>query len=495
MAFNDFSYTPINKQIENADVTVGSSWAGAELKSVLYFLALPVVFLVLPVALGLGLSKIWIYTFASLYGVALLIKSMRNPEYLLAIFALYMPLSKMIPISILPNINGTNILLLLCFIIWAVESNKNRQPFFRSLPATGLMAAWGIITILSGVTAVVYGGISHLLKYILEFKGWIDHFVVFFIFANLIRDGKMARRMVIYLMMGTFAVFLFGIDEMLEKAGRSSIEKSRVLGPHLQPNDFGAFLAYNAGPFIGLFLMFWRNVKVWPVMPFFLLLLKLLLVTFSRGAMLGFLMGGAMAAWTRSIAYVVTAIGIVIAIVLFAPQLLPESALARFKQTQADDPGTTRKLDKSSDHRLILWGAAVEMTKESPVFGKGFKRFAEMKGQYTIQTVEESDTHNMYLYVSSQMGIPALILMLLIIFKIYWYGRTLYKYHPDSYAKAIGLGGASMAAAVAVVNIFGSRIIGINTMGYVWIYLAIMSHLLVEIQTVGFNGVTKYGTK
>ena len=91
------------------------------------------------------------------------------------------------------------------------------------------------------------------------------------------------------------------------------------------------------------------------------------------------------------------------------------------------------------------------------------------------------------------MGIPALLLMLIIIFRIYFLGRTLYRNHSDLFAKAIGIGGVSIAISLAVVNLFGSRIIGINTVGYVWIYLAVMSHIFLEIKP-SFSKEKLHGT-
>ena len=150
MKFNDFSYvnSENNKLRNNADF-LSSSWAGKKLKSVLYFLAIPVIFLLFPTVLGLGLPKILMYIFVVIYGLILAFKSFRDPEYLLAIFILYMPLSKMIPVSLLPNINGTNILLLLCFLAWAIDANQNNKPMFRAYPMTLLMSIWGGITCFS----------------------------------------------------------------------------------------------------------------------------------------------------------------------------------------------------------------------------------------------------------------------------------------------------------------------------------------------------------
>ena len=121
------------------------------------------------------------------------------------------------------------------------------------------------------------------------------------------------------------------------------------------------------------------------------------------------------------------------------------------------------------------------MTLESPIFGKGFKMFPQLKNQYTEIFVHESDNHNMYLYISSQMGIPALITFLLIFYRMYQMSKRVAKAAPDGFGQVIGLGGVSTVVSVGVVNIFGSRMVGIEVCGYVWIYLAIIIHLFHEL--------------
>ena len=132
--------------------------------------------------------------------------------------------------------------------------------------------------------------------------------------------------------------------------------------------------------------------------------------------------------------------------------------------------------------RVVLWDAAIDMTLESPVFGKGFKAFPALKDHYTAYWVKESDNHNMYLYISSQMGIPALLVFLLILYRMFRQGGSIYRSALDSFARTIGMGGATMVAGLLAVNMFGTRMSSINVNGYFWIYLAVMAHLLVEFE-------------
>ena len=67
------------------------------------------------------------------------------------------------------------------------------------------------------------------------------------------------------------------------------------------------------------------------------------------------------------------------------------------------------------------------MTKKSPILGYGFKTFPKFKGEFTETEVHESDNHNMYLYLSSQMGIPAVVLFVLILWRMGSVGIRVYR--------------------------------------------------------------------
>ena len=52
----------------------------------------------------------------------------------------------------------------------------------------------------------------------------------------------------------------------------------------------------------------------------------------------------------------------------------------------------------------------------------------------------------------------------------------------DKFARAIGIGGAAVVGGLAVINIFGTRMINIEVCGYFWIYLTVIMHLMYEYE-------------
>jgi O-antigen ligase len=473
-------------EIESAAIreSTGWHWANGSLRSTLLFLTVLVIFALIVVSQKDPLPSWVLYSFAVTVGIILFLRSLVDAEWLLALVPLYIPLSKQYVVSLAPGINGTNILLIMLVLSWFVLSQRDMQPMFKRLPKTRLVLVWAILSCFSVVTLVfTRGGLSYLLEDVLvDYKAWVDQFVLFFVFVNLIRDGAMARRVVLYMMLGALVVTVIGMQEMLGKLGLNSIEKSRLLGPQQQPNDFGAFLVYSTAPFIGLFLVSIGNWRAWVLLPYLTVVGKLLIMTFSRGAYLGLAVASTMTSYVRGKWFLILTTVLLMAALSIFPELVPESLLDRMSHTKVDNTYSGNQLDKSSQSRLVLWDAAANMSLESPLFGKGFGMFPVLKSRYTEQEVVESDTHNMYLYISSQMGIPALISFLLILYATYRAGTGVYRNAEDRFTRAIGLGGVALATGTAAINMFGSRMVNTEVSGYFWIYLAVLVHLLVEQQ-------------
>lgn len=454
----------------------------AKIRHTLGFMIWPLLLVAPPLLFGVAMPSVVLYGGAALIGLLLLKRSFESPETLLAVAIAYIPLARTFPAPILPGINGTNIILLLLIFFWFYHSRQRQQEFFRRLPGTRPMMIWAVLSSFSGITVMFYISASYLLSEVpLEYKAWIDQFFVYFAFVNLIADGRMARRIPVYMLFGSLVALGMGVQEMLEKQGLGSLEKSRVIGPQFQPNDYGAYLVYVTTIIMAFFAVKPFEIKRWALLPWLFLTAKVLLATFSRGAYLA--LGAALAAmtWFRGMRYVFLGVIFLMVTLTLFPQLVPSALRDRMAHTQVEGTNSTR-VDASSQTRLILWDAALTVTAESPLLGKGFKSFQYFKSQYTKVDVHEADTHNMYLYISSQMGVPALISFLSCLACLFGFGLALWRKAGDEFARALGLAGTGMAAAVGVVNMFGSRMVNIEVCIYVWMYLAVLGHLFAEMQ-------------
>ena len=456
----------------------GEAWT-APLRSTFAFLAAPAAVAFAVLVLGIPLSGWVLYGVAGVVGLVLLGRMFRDPEWLLAVFVLYVPVMKLFVVPVAPGVNGTNALLGLLLLAWWGPALLGTRPFFNGMTPARLVGAWCAVSLLSVLTAAFTFGPAFVLDAIDDVKRWLEGFLIFFAFLHLLRDGAMARRVVVYMMLGSLVALGLGGQEWLDKRLMDTIEKARLLGPQLQPNDFGAFLVYGAAPFLGVFLTQLPRIRAWLAVPYFLLLARILLATFSRGAFIGMAAAGVAAAWVRGRLFLVAMAILAAGLLAWMPELVPESLQARMGSTATMEGG--EELDASSQTRLVLWKAAVAMTLESPVLGKGFKAFPLLKANYTEVDVHESDNHNMFLYVASQMGIPALLVFLGLLWRTYRLGTAVHRAGGDPFRRAIGMGGAALAVGVVGVNLFGSRMTDIAVDAYFWIYLAVLAHLWREI--------------
>ncbi|MGQ7844946.1 O-antigen ligase family protein [Granulosicoccus sp. 3-233] len=472
------------ERVESEKIEVISGWPKLEgLKPVLMFLSMPAVLVMAITLTGGNWPSSILYPIALGLGLIVGLSALKGVELVLACMIIYLPFSKVFVVPLAPGVNGTNMLVLLGLFAALLRASTLRQKLNDWPPGTALVAIFGVVTALSVVTiSLLPGGRTYFLyNEILSYKAWIDQFIFYFIVLMCVRDVESAKRCVVYMLIGSVLVVLYSVPEMLEKMGRSTIEKSRIEGPHLQSNNFGGFVAYTLLPLVAIFFIYIKDLRAWLLTPYFLLTAKVLITTFSRGAYLAMVAGGFMAGWFKGRGFLAFWLTLVMCFLLVFPSLIPDSILARMDSLTHPDADSSipeeEKLDKSSETRLVMWRAGAQMILESPVLGKGFKGFPYLKEDYTEIAVKESDPHSMYLYIGSQMGLPALALFLLILGYSFNLGRLHASNEQDRFIKAIGIGGAAATACYAVVCVFGSRAVSLNFTAYFWAYLVVMQVL------------------
>lgn len=467
-----------------ADGAFISGWPAIEgLKPVLAFLILPAILVMAITVTGGNWPSSILYPIAMVLGLIVAISALSGVELVLACLIIYLPFSKVFVVPLAPGVNGTNMLVLLGLFAAMLRASALRQKWDDWPPGTALIVAFGILTSLSAITITFLpGGRTYFIyNELLSYKAWVDQFIFYFILLICIRDVESAKRCVVYMLIGSVLVVLYSVPEMLEKMGRSTIEKSRIEGPLLQSNNFGGFVAYTVLPLMAIFLIYIKDLRAWLLTPYFLLTAKVLISTFSRGAYLAMAIGAFMAGWYKGRGFLALWTSILLCFVLVFPSLIPDSIVVRMGSVTNSDASSSapeeEKLDKSSSTRLVMWRAGAQMILEDPVWGKGFKGFPYLKEDYTEFPVSESDPHSMYLYIGSQMGLPSLALFMIILGYSFNLGRMHAANENDRFIKAIGIGGASATACYAVVCIFGSRAVSLNFTAYFWTMLVVMQVL------------------
>jgi O-antigen ligase len=127
---------------------------------------------------------------------------------------------------------------------------------------------------------------------------------------------------------------------------------------------------------------------------------------------------------------------------------------------------TFRGKDMSSMERLYRWIAAIRMSKDRLWTGYGphgfyyyYKPYAVTMFQtYVSRNVEHSTTHNYFLYMLVEQGLPAMILYAILIPLIFSKAQRLYHACQDRFYKLTVLG-LVMVVAVGFINNFFSELI------------------------------------
>ena len=458
-------------------------WAGAPLRSTLRLLAVPAIFAISLTVFKIHTNALILYGFAAIFGLLLLVQLRKSPEPLLAVLIIYMPLARLYAARIAPGLNGTNSLELLLIAVWIISAYKNQTKLFSPYPFTRMVSLWLGLALISVFTAMARIGLHPFIwNYLEPLRGFLDQFIIFFLFVNVIRDKNMARRLIVYMMVSAAIIYVFGLHEWWETRNYASIEKSRLLGPVGQPNDFAAQVIYAFAPILAYGAYYFPRWKSLRLAPLVLVGLRVLLAAFSRGAYLAFAMELMTLSFVKSKKFLVLVLLVLGTIYFFIPALVPNSMKTRVEQTYTDrTPGA--EIDKSADSRIILWDAAITMSLESPILGKGFDQFSSLvpnyvSGYYSGVTGGATDNQNMFLYAASNMGIPSLLTLLAILTALVWRSWGLCRRGTCDIDRIIGLGAVTLVAGLVGVNMFGTHVIDTSVDGFFWVYLAVVAHLL-----------------
>lgn len=123
---------------------------------------------------------------------------------------------------------------------------------------------------------------------------------------------------------------------------------------------------------------------------------------------------------------------------------------------------TLKGKDMSSMERLYRWIAAIRMAEEKPITGYGPHAFYYHYKSYTIpayrtyvsDNYEKSTTHNYYLHLLAEQGIPGMLLYAILVYLVIAKAQQIYHTNSDKFYKLITLAIAMSFAVFFVNNLF-----------------------------------------
>ncbi|KOA21114.1 O-antigen ligase [Clostridium homopropionicum DSM 5847] len=322
------------------------------------------------------------------------------------------------------NIKGDYLLLLvfLAYILNLILSKEARVKLFKGILNISKDSILIFMIILSVVMIISISYASDKALAISETLRFISYILLYFIIKLEIKTEARVNKLIFSYIFTSIIVSVFGIiqyftriglgEEFIYNTSKYSVA-IRITSTLDNSNTLGAFLLLIVFPLIMLGIYEKdKNKKTIYIIAVFLNLITIIL-TFSRNAWLGLLLGGFLLVivynW-RILFIMISALGLSILI----PQI------------------RTRAMDFKlifQDPRVKLWEIAIKMIKDHPIKGVGNGNYYTLYGAY-VKKYPELDynhhtnfpAHNSYLKIQSELGIFGIAsflgLLVSIIYKI-----------------------------------------------------------------------------
>ncbi len=249
-----------------------------------------------------------------------------------------------------------------------------------------------------------------------QFVDFVKLVILYFLVVNLVRaKNKFLVLMWGLVILGAVAC-LIGIYQHYKGIGLDYGEGViRIKGTATDPNDYAMHLVILL-PMVFALLFNYRNLIIKGILLFVLILLILNIVfTYSRGGMVAFglvlglsVFGFSLQRKKLLLPVILTLIGISI---LFP--MIPEKYWERAKSiSDFSDPAIQARLD--------TWKTGLGMISDHPIKGVGLGAF---RYEYVMRAYVNQDvttraslfSHNAYIQIGAELGLPALIIFLLLI--------------------------------------------------------------------------------
>jgi putative inorganic carbon (HCO3(-)) transporter len=381
-------------------------------------------------ALGLALARLPLsQAVLLLAGAAGALALLLRPAWALYGLALAIPFGSLREFSMGGlTVGASEILLLAMLAAWALRLLARRQ-----MPRIGGRLRWAILLFLSTIL-VSFLPAGNLASALVELARWGEFLLLYLFVAAEVSEGQ-RRGLLAALLLAGIAEGALGAYQFLRQVGPEGFvllgRYMRAYGTFAQPNPYGGYLGLTLPLAYGALLAAWPELRAARgrsrrAQAALLALsavgaaamLAGLLMSWSRGALLGLAGGLALAglAWARRAwpALLGLAVALAIAWPLVAP-LLPADVtgrLAGMGEYVGQDLAAIEITDEnfSTIERLAHWAAAWRMFDAHPWLGVGSGQYATIYPQVALSRWRDplGHAHNYYLHILAQGGLVGL---------------------------------------------------------------------------------------
>lgn len=431
-------------------------------------------------------------TFGILSFIGISFLAFENYFMAMLILVSYIPFSSILPGDFggfLTAFNLTNILSIIIIAGWIAKGAFKNQKLYTKTSVDWWLFFFCVLSSLSLIQGSIMGTLEEGILFSL--KRYLTPFFFFYVFSNNITKRKESEYIYVAVAFATFCAAFMALKESYMDIGSfGSWDSMRVGGITKQPNDLAAYFSYYS-PFILVPFLYNTNKYRYWLLPFGAFICFWATTrTFSRGGMLAFVITILITISFNYRKIAIFASIVIIIIVTYFPHILPESIIGRFSETYRDVPQQRmnmshlpgqssgefvdpERLDASASRRLRIWGDSIPHIIRNPIFGIGYGKFAR---------VMRGDAHNGFILICGEMGIPALIIYLVILWKLGRSARYVSKYSPHPILKYSGQAYLCSIIAVVIANQFGSRLNSQELSSLFWIMGGIIMYVSSEMK-------------
>jgi O-antigen ligase len=404
-------------------------------------------------------------------GAALVVFLVR-PRWALVGAVLAMPYVEWLPKSGIPFLNSLNILMGVLLVAAMVTALRNREPLLAKSVLRNPLLLFLLWILISWVHAWVFPLSTFPAVQKLKLLHQSLPGLYLFLLGHRLLDSMTSRdaeRWIRWLaLLMIVAPALGALGALWQSSGLRYGE--RVGGGLGDINKMGAFYAMALIWTIAMGRYLVRSA--WSrllVLGAGVLNVVALVLPNSRGGFVAFLVAGAGFAVSRGFK------GLAFGLIFLAsvPFWIPDYVEERVMETLGifEEENRIDALNEQAGGRFDFWGAAVNVIIEHPILGVGYGIMPEAtQAQLDIY----KNTHNFYLELMGEMGIPALIILLVIFYRIIRRGRRLSRSRAPGWVRALGQGTVWITVSLMVANIFGSRFLHFSLSGYLFLAAALL---------------------
>jgi len=402
-------------------------------------------------------------------------------EYLIYLYIIILPLApSKFKIGPAP-VNGDAVLaiLILAYFIKLAADRSSREKFAKGLKdffthSLGISMA---LLIFIMFCSVLYS--MDMKMAIKESARFTTYIILYFIIKYEITGEKVKENIINLYFLVCFIVFARGIFEfssaMIKTGAFVYTWELRAASTLENVNNLGTFAIMSLFPAISLFL----GEKTWKKKSFYGLIAFMafanIIVSFSRNALLGFMIGCVLMAFVYSykfiIAFIVTG-GVALMVPMTRTRILQ---LADMTQNES---------------RIKVWKTAVYMIKDHPLLGVGNGNFYTEYGGYIEKHPELTNTydymqvyhpHNIFLKIQSELGILGTLAFIGIIVSVFRDLIRFIKSDCNPFFRIFYKGFLVSAAVFMIMNLIDNFFSAPKVIAFFWIFIAIF-------QSLEFNG-------